>query len=72
MVVVADKTGGVCGAANQGPEGGPSSPCGRVLRLVFDSHPSHPSAASELAPNWSTTPSPQILNARRFWLILAS
>ena len=47
VMVVTDKTDGVCGAANQGPEGGPSSPCARVPRLVFNSHSSRSSAASE-------------------------
>ena len=43
-MVVADKTDGVCGAANQGPEGGPSSPCDGVPQLVFSSHPLRSSA----------------------------
>ena len=32
-MTVADKTDGVCGAANQGPEDGPSSPCAALTIL---------------------------------------
>ncbi|KAL1749795.1 hypothetical protein FB107DRAFT_280300 [Schizophyllum commune] len=65
-MTVADKTDGVCGAANQGPEDGPSSPRGRVLRLVLDSHPSRPSAASESTPNGAWTLATTILNVWRW------
>ena len=47
MMAVEDKTDRVCGAANQGPEDGPSSPCARAHHLVLDFHPSQRSAASE-------------------------
>ena len=47
MVAVEDKTDRVCGAANQGPEVGPSSPCARAPHLALDFQPSQRSAASE-------------------------
>ena len=49
MMAVEDKTDRVCGAANQGPEDGPSSPCARAHHLVLDLHTSRRSAASERA-----------------------
>lgn len=71
-MAVADKMDGVCGAANQGPEGGPSSPCGRVPRLDFNSHSSRSSAASESTPKHRNTSPALILRILRSHPCLAA
>ena len=65
-MVVADKKDAVCGAANQGPEVGPSSPSGRADHPVLDFHPSQRSAASESTPNCSNISPATILKVLRF------
>ena len=70
-MTVADKTDGVCGAANQGPEVGPPSPCARARHLAFNSHPSRGSAASELAQNASEYQSLHIYELRKRFHVCA-
>ena len=64
-MVVADKKDAVCGAANQGPEVGPSSPSGRAHHLVLDFHPSQRSVASESPQYCSNTSPANILKVLR-------